>query len=146
MALLIELQAKTPAGAALVARAESLAQRLATTAAEHDTSGTYPLENITVLKEAGYFVAPIPEEFGGQGVESLFDVLIASSQLARGDASSTIGLNMHLLVVMSMVRSWRMGSGGTKHAWSKPWLWSMACHWQSCTSVLRPGRLRACAP
>jgi alkylation response protein AidB-like acyl-CoA dehydrogenase len=89
MASLIELQAKTPAGGALVRRAESLAQRLAATATEHDTSGTYPLENVTVLKEAGYFVAPIPEQFGGQGVDSLFDILVASSRLARGDASTT---------------------------------------------------------
>jgi alkylation response protein AidB-like acyl-CoA dehydrogenase len=107
---LIELQPKTPAGARLVASAESLAQRLAVTAAEHDTRGTYPLENVAVLKEAGYFVAPIPEQLGGQGVESLYDVLVASSRLARGDASTTLGLNMHLLVVTNMVHRWRSAS------------------------------------
>jgi alkylation response protein AidB-like acyl-CoA dehydrogenase len=61
-------------GARLVRCAESLAQRLASTAPEHATSATYPLENVTVLKGAGYFVAPIPEQFGGQGVGSLFDI------------------------------------------------------------------------
>jgi len=110
MAPLIELQAKTPAGASLVRSAESLAQRLAATVAEHDTSGTYPLENVAVLKEAGYFVAPIPEQFGGQGVDSSFDILVASSRLARGDASTTLGLNMHLLVVLNMVRRWQIAS------------------------------------
>jgi L-evernosamine nitrososynthase len=110
MAPLIELQTKTPAGAALVRCAESLAQRLAATAAEHDTSGTYPLENVTVLKDAGYFVAPIPRQFGSQGVDSLFDILVASTRLARGDASTTLGLNMHLLVVLNMVRRWRITS------------------------------------
>ena len=58
--LLIELQPKTRAGAQLVASAELLARRLGATAAEHDTRGTYPLENVALLKEAGYFVAPIP--------------------------------------------------------------------------------------
>jgi alkylation response protein AidB-like acyl-CoA dehydrogenase len=108
MAPLIELQAKTPAGVRLVACAESLAAQLADTAAEHDTRGTYPLENVGLLKEAGYFIAPIPAQFGGQGVDSVYDVLVASSRLARGDASTTLGLNMHLLVVMNMVHRWRI--------------------------------------
>jgi alkylation response protein AidB-like acyl-CoA dehydrogenase len=107
MAPLIELQARTPTGARLVACAEALAERLAATAAEHDARGTYPLENAGLLREAGYFVAPIPEQFGGRGVESLYDLLVASSRLARGDASTTLGLNMHLLVVLNMVRRWR---------------------------------------
>ncbi|HET6315136.1 MAG TPA: acyl-CoA dehydrogenase family protein [Chloroflexota bacterium] len=103
----IELQPKTRAGARLVASAEALASQLATTAAQRDASGAYPLENIALLKQAGYFVAPIPEHFGGLGVESVFDTLVASSRLARGDASTTIGLNMHLLMVMSIVRRWQ---------------------------------------
>src|SRR6266851_2615526 len=108
MAQLIELQPRTPAGIRLVSCAESLAEQLAFTAAEHDTRGTYPLENVGLLREAGYFIAPIPEQFGGQGAESVYDVLVASSRLARGDASTTLGLNMHLQVVMSMVLRWRI--------------------------------------
>jgi alkylation response protein AidB-like acyl-CoA dehydrogenase len=92
----------------LVLCAESLAERLATTAAEHDTRGTYPHENAGLLKEAGYFVAPVPEQFGGQGVDSLYDILVASSRLARGDASTTLGLNMHLLVVLNMANRWKI--------------------------------------
>src|SRR5205807_2490135 len=64
-------------------------------------------ENIDVLKDVGYIIAPIPEQFGGVGVESVYDVLVASSRLARGDASTTIGLYMHLLVVLNMVHRWR---------------------------------------
>jgi alkylation response protein AidB-like acyl-CoA dehydrogenase len=108
MAPLIELQPKTPAGARLVDCAEALACQLARTAAEHDMRGTYPLENAGLLKEAGYFTAPIPAQFGGRGVESVYDILVGSSRLARGDASTTLGLNMHLLVVMSMVQRWRI--------------------------------------
>jgi alkylation response protein AidB-like acyl-CoA dehydrogenase len=103
----IELQPKTFAGAQLVASAESLAGRLSVTAAEHDTRGKYPLENVDSLKEVSYFTAPIPRQFGGLGVDSFHDILIASSRLARGDPSTTLGLNMHLLVVLSMVNRWR---------------------------------------
>jgi alkylation response protein AidB-like acyl-CoA dehydrogenase len=108
MPALLELQPETRAGARLVACAESLAERLASTAAEHDTAGTYAFENMALLKQAGYFIAPIPEQFGGQGVDSVHDVLVASSRLARGDASTTLGLNMHLLVVMNVARRWRV--------------------------------------
>jgi alkylation response protein AidB-like acyl-CoA dehydrogenase len=107
MATLIELQPKTPAGARLVACAEDLAQRMARAAAEYDTTGQYPLPHVALLKQAGYFGAPIPEQFGGRGVESTFDILVASSRLARGDASMTLGVNMHLQILMSMVRRWR---------------------------------------
>jgi alkylation response protein AidB-like acyl-CoA dehydrogenase len=108
MAALIELQPETRAGARLVACAESLSQQLATTAVEHDTEGTYAFENLALLKQAGYFIAPIPEQFGGQGVESVHDILVASSRLARGDPSTALGLNMHLLVVMNVARRWRV--------------------------------------
>jgi alkylation response protein AidB-like acyl-CoA dehydrogenase len=108
MPALIELQPETPAGARLVACAESLASHLAATAAEHDERGSYPHANVAVLKAAGYFVAPIPEELGGQGVDSVHDLLVASSRLARGDPSTTLGLNMHLVVVLSLVQRWRV--------------------------------------
>jgi alkylation response protein AidB-like acyl-CoA dehydrogenase len=75
---------------------------------EHDADGTYAFENIELLKQAGYFTAPIPEQFGGQGVDSVHDVLVASSRLARGDASTTLGLNMHLVVVMNVAYRWRL--------------------------------------
>ncbi len=108
MPALLELHPETRAGARLVACAESLSEQLATTAVEHDTDGTYAFENIALLKQAGYFIAPIPEQFGGQGVDSVHDILVASSRLARGDASTTLGLNMHLLVVMNVARRWRI--------------------------------------
>jgi alkylation response protein AidB-like acyl-CoA dehydrogenase len=105
--LSIALQPETVAGAHLVAVAESLSRRLAQTAAEHDARGRYPLENIDLLKEVRYFMAPIPRQFGGLGVDSIHDILVASSRLARGDPSTTLGLNMHLLVVLNMVNRWR---------------------------------------
>ncbi len=100
----IELTAHTDAGARLVAIAEKLSEELATRAAEHDRDGTYPFEAIDALKAAGYFAAPIPVELGGLGVSSAHDLVVASSRLARGDASVAIGVNMHLIAVLNMER------------------------------------------
>src|SRR5437764_14035356 len=100
----IELKARTEAGARLVAIAEELAPQLATRAAAHDRDGSYPFEAIDALKAAGYFAAPVPAELGGLGVSSAHDLVVASSRLARGDASVPIGVNMHLVAVHNMER------------------------------------------
>jgi L-evernosamine nitrososynthase len=101
---LIELAAHTQAGAHLVALAERLSGELGARAAEHDRDGTYPFEAIDALKAAGYFAAPVPVELGGLGVSSAHDLVVASSRLARGDASVAIGVNMHLVAVLNMER------------------------------------------
>ncbi len=104
----IELTARTDAGARLVAIAEQLAAR----ASEHDRDGTYPFEAIDALKAVGYFVAPIPVELGGLGVSSAHDLVVASSRLARGEASVAIGVNMHLVAVLNMERRRRDAVAG----------------------------------
>ena len=104
----MELTAKTAAGRALVATAERLAEDFAVRAAAHDRDGSYPFESIDSLRHAGYFAAPVPDELGGLGVSSVHDVIVASGRLARGDASVAIGVNMHLVVVLSLARRWRM--------------------------------------
>ena len=100
----MELSARTPAGADLVALAERLAEDLASRAATHDREGTYPHESIRSLRDAGYLVAPVPAELGGLGVSSVHDLVVASGRLARGDASVAIGVNMHLIAVMALSR------------------------------------------
>ncbi|MBD0283134.1 MAG: acyl-CoA dehydrogenase family protein [Thermoleophilaceae bacterium] len=100
----IELTAHTDAGARLVAIAEELSPGLAARADEHDRDGSYPFEAIDALKAAGYFAAPVPVSLGGLGVTSAHDLVVASSRLARGDASVAIGVNMHLVAVLNMER------------------------------------------
>jgi alkylation response protein AidB-like acyl-CoA dehydrogenase len=100
----IELKAHTDAGARLVAIAEDLAPQLSTHAARHDRAGTYPFEAIDALKATGYFAAPVPVALGGLGVSSAHDLVVASSRLARGDASVAIGVNMHLVAVLNLER------------------------------------------
>src|SRR5215210_4122598 len=114
----IELTAHTDAGARLVAIAEALSEELAARAAEHDRDGTYPFEAIDALKALGYFAAPIPVELGGLGVSSAHDLVVASSRLARGDASVAIGVNMHLVAVANMERRHQvaLASGAERRA------------------------------
>jgi alkylation response protein AidB-like acyl-CoA dehydrogenase len=100
----IELAAHTSAGTRLVMIAEELSVELAARAADHDRDGSYPFEAIDALKAAGYFAAPVPIELGGLGVSSAHDLVVASSRLARGDASVAIGVNMHLVAVLNMER------------------------------------------
>ena len=100
----IELQAHTAAGIRLVTVAEELSAQFTARAAEHDRDGTYPFEAIDALRATGYFSAPIPIELGGLGVSSAHDLVVASSRLARGDASVAIGVNMHLVAVLNMER------------------------------------------
>jgi alkylation response protein AidB-like acyl-CoA dehydrogenase len=100
----IELTAHTDTGALLVAVAEGLSTEFAARAAEHDRDGSYPFEAIDALKAARYFAAPIPIDLGGLGVTSAHDLVVASSRLARGDASVAIGVNMHLVAVHNMER------------------------------------------
>src|SRR5215218_11507689 len=101
---MMELTPRTPAGADLVALAERLADDFASRAAAHDRDGTYPHESIRSLRDAGYLVAPVPAELGGLGVSSVYDLVVASGRLARGDASVAIGVNMHLIAVMALAR------------------------------------------
>jgi alkylation response protein AidB-like acyl-CoA dehydrogenase len=104
---MFELTAKTEAGARLVRIAEALADDFASRAAFHDREASFPHAGIDALKRAGYFTAPIPAARGGLGVTSVHDLVVASSRLARGDASIAIGVNMHLIVLLSIVRRWQ---------------------------------------
>jgi alkylation response protein AidB-like acyl-CoA dehydrogenase len=104
---MFELTPKSEAGARLVRIAEALAEDFASRAAIHDREASFPHAGIDALKRAGYFTAPIPAERGGLGVTSVHDLVVASSRLARGDASIAIGVNMHLIVLLNIVRRWQ---------------------------------------
>jgi alkylation response protein AidB-like acyl-CoA dehydrogenase len=107
MTEMLELTAKTEAGARLVRIAEALAADFASGAAVNDREASFPHAAIDALKRARYFSAPIPAESGGLGVTSVHDVVVASSRLARGDASIAIGVNMHLVLLLNIVRRWQ---------------------------------------
>ena len=94
-----ELVAHTDAGRRFLAAAESLVEPLAASAAAHDRDGSYPVESLELVRATGLPWAPAPEEAGGWGLNSLHDLIVGSSRLARGNPSLAIGLNMHLIAV-----------------------------------------------
>jgi len=91
-----ELTAITDPGRRLVELAEANAALCAETAAIHDREGSFAVESIAALRESGFFAGPVPESHGGLGVDSVHDVMVAISRLARADASTAIAANMHL--------------------------------------------------
>ncbi len=103
-----ELNAKTDRGRSLVDLAETLADEIRPRAAAHDREGSFPFESLAAVKASSYLTAPIPEHLGGLGVGSLHDLLVASSRLARGDAGLALGVNMHLVLVSSLLRRWQV--------------------------------------
>jgi alkylation response protein AidB-like acyl-CoA dehydrogenase len=102
-----ELRAVTPAGERLVALAEEHAADFATRAAQHDRENTFVAENFDAMKRTRFLAACVPEEFGGLGVSSIHDVMVAVSRLARGCASTAIAANMHVTAVIFVVSAWR---------------------------------------
>lgn len=114
--MLNEIQPLTEPGRRMVAMAEAFAERFAPRAAENDLTATYPLDHLDELKAAGYLYAPLPEDAGGMGVESVHDILLASSRLARGDAGLTLGVNMHQIIMMTYARNYRMAVASGEEA------------------------------
>ena len=102
----MELTARTKSGSHLVELAEELAEAFADRVGEHDRRGAYIRDHLTTLVDNGWLSAPVPAEFGGRGVRSTHDLLVAASRLARGDAASTIGVSMHVVVATNMVRQY----------------------------------------
>ena len=109
----LELTARTEPGARLVALAETLVEEIGPQAAAYDRDGSFPFESFAAVKRSGYFAAPVPQELGGLGATSVHDVLVASSRVARGDASLTLGVNMHFAYLLNVVRRWQIaGASG----------------------------------
>lgn len=102
-----ELQATTESGRRLIAMAESFIPAFRSRVAGHDAAGTFPIESLRELQESGYLYAPVPVDLGGMGVESVHDVLVAASRLARADAGLTLGVNMHMIMMMTYARQYR---------------------------------------
>ena len=107
-----ELTASTDAGRRFVSLAEEHAADFATRAAEHDRDGSFPVENFEAMKKSGFLAGPAPEEFGGLGLFSMYDMGVGLSRLARGDGSTAIAANMHLSSVWTMHRLLRIVRAG----------------------------------
>lgn len=102
-----ELKPVSEAGRKFVALAEEHAKDFASRADQHDREGSFPHENIEAMKKSGFMAAAVPEEFGGLGVTTHLDFITGMSRLARGDASTAIAVNMHIVSTRVMASIWR---------------------------------------
>ena len=103
-----ELKALPEPGKRMVDLAEEHSANFAATAAEHDREGTFPIENVTAMKKSGFSAAGVPVEFGGMGVTSVHDCIVALNRLGRGEASTPLAYTMHLSRTLSTARALRL--------------------------------------
>jgi alkylation response protein AidB-like acyl-CoA dehydrogenase len=78
------------------ALARELAAAFAARAVAHDRDGSFPFENFEELREAGFLALTVPRRFGGPEA-SLETFLRVQEELAAGDGSTALALNMHLI-------------------------------------------------
>jgi alkylation response protein AidB-like acyl-CoA dehydrogenase len=109
----LTLDAVTEPGARLVAICADHMDDFRTRAAEHDREGSFPTENFDAMRASGVLAATVPTELGGFGVTSIRDLVAASSRIARGDASTAIGLAMHTGPAWSLARAYRQAAAPT---------------------------------
>jgi alkylation response protein AidB-like acyl-CoA dehydrogenase len=91
-----QLMPMTDAGRKFVKLAEKHAAEFAERAEAFDRAGRFPFDNFEDMKQSGFLAGVVPEESGGLGVDSLHDLMVGMSRLARGDASTAIAANMHI--------------------------------------------------
>lgn len=71
-----------------------LAAEFAPHAREHDRDRSIATENFAKLREAGLYAAALPRDLGGSGARTT-QWLATVEALAKGDASTALGFNMH---------------------------------------------------
>jgi len=90
----------------LQARAQALAAgEIATRAAEVDRSEDYPWDNVTLLKDAGFFGMTIPKAYGGQGLTYL-DAVLVVEEMAKACAVTgriTVEANMGAIGIIILI-------------------------------------------
>ena len=67
-------------------------------AARYDAENTFPEEDYDQLREAGYYAAFVPEEFGGSGL-TLSEIAAEQTRLAKAAPGTALGINMHQIIV-----------------------------------------------
>ena len=109
-----QLEPLTEAGRRFVDLAEQHAADFADDAAEHDREGRFPADAVEAMKASGFSAGPIPEEFGGMGVASLHDLMVAVSRLGRADGSIAIAIHMHLVTCSIVEPAAALGVGARR--------------------------------
>jgi len=92
---------------------ERLAKTFAGRADQHDRDGSFAYENAEDLRSAKVPSMPVPKAFCGDDFD-LTQCVTLLQHIARGDASTGLGLAMHLHVVGSLAENdvWHAGAFG----------------------------------
>src|SRR5687767_2204764 len=75
---------------------------IAPVATAHDEEGRFPWENVKKMADMGFFGVNIPEEYGGQGLDTI-SYIMTIEELARVDASHSITISAHSTLGMSPI-------------------------------------------
>ena len=67
-------------------------------AARYDAENTFPEEDYDQLRNAGYYAAFVPEEFGGSGL-TLSEIAAEQTRLAKAAPGTALGINLHQIIV-----------------------------------------------
>ncbi|AMC94141.1 acyl-CoA dehydrogenase [Erysipelothrix larvae] len=77
---------------------EELLNEIRSRAAHYDATNSFPHEDFTALKDAGYLKVLVPKAYGGYGL-SLAEVAAEQTRLARYAAATALAINMHHVIV-----------------------------------------------
>jgi alkylation response protein AidB-like acyl-CoA dehydrogenase len=82
----------------VIEAAREVAAEFSRVGAKYDELGEFPVEMVTVYKEAGLPGLPVPKEYGGAGAD-LVTIYRVSAELAKGDPSFALAFNMHYAMI-----------------------------------------------
>lgn len=77
---------------------EELLNTIHGNAERYDLENAFPQEDFDLLKEAGYYKALVPKEYGGYGL-SLKEVAHEQTRLAMAAPATALAINMHHVIV-----------------------------------------------
>lgn len=77
---------------------ENLLKEIHNRADKYDKENVFPHEDYEALKEAGYYKAFVPKEYGGHGL-SLKEIAHEQTRLAKSAPATALGINMHQIIV-----------------------------------------------
>lgn len=80
---------------------EDLLERIHSRADRYDRENEFPFEDYEELKEAGYYGAFVPKEYGGAGL-TLAEIAREQTRLAKAAPGTALGINMHQIIVSTL--------------------------------------------
>lgn len=87
---------------------EELKQHFLERAAQTDLEGSFPFENIKELKDSGYTLLTLPQEYGGSDI-SLYELVRLQESIAKGDGATALSIGWHMGIIKNLFekKSWK---------------------------------------